>query len=444
MEEKNNVQVTNTPSIEYILRPITYTSWLLGVGIARPRNSSKAIMIIKRVVYLVVYIVHQIYYAIRFVKFNNEFATGSSISELVYILAIVTFYVLAYYSAYDGIKQYGKWPELMDKINELDQKIRKQIPINDRPVKNLVILAILTTLVWCPLALIVYVLYYYFTNSEISYVSAILNIFVEVPFFISNFVFNIIVYVIYYRFKTINKLIGQLNKSLSDPSWITLKVRRIRELHTGICHLVSMINDIYGLYLLFHSMNCFVAVTCTLFIIYEEVLAKNYPYTLINCIFCIIKFGQFGLMCRICTLAHQESDKIGRSIYEIIFNRKFMNLGKINETKIQSSLEIYPPFEDSDSEQNSSSGHNLNYSVFENLSRRNLDRDCVRKEINDFLVQLQQSRVAFTACDYFEINNALFSGFVGTIITYLIIFIQLYQRPKNLDENVNSRMFTEK
>ncbi|XP_039306018.1 uncharacterized protein LOC120357955 [Solenopsis invicta] len=194
-----------------------------------------------------------------------------------------------------------------------------------------------------------------------------------------------------------------------------------------------MVNDIYGLCLLFYSTNCFVMTASTLFKIYTDVLEKNYKDILMNNIFWIMQIAQFGLMCWICTLARQESDKIGISMYEIVHNRKLVNFGKINKTRNQSSLEMYPPFEDLGNEQNSSSGHNLNYVVLENLSRKNIDLDCVKKEINEFSIQLQLYRVAFTACDFFEINNALFSGFVGTIITYLIIFIQFYQRPKNLD-----------
>ncbi|XP_036150673.1 putative gustatory receptor 2a [Monomorium pharaonis] len=72
----------------------------------------------------------------------------------------------------------------------------------------------------------------------------------------------------------------------------------------------------------------------------------------------------------------------------------------------------------------------------ENLLRKNLDRDCVRNEINDFSIQLQQHRVAFTAYDFFEMNNALLSGFVGAITTYLIILVQCY-RPDNSNMQLN-------
>jgi hypothetical protein len=173
--------------------------------------------------------------------------------------------------------------------------------------------------------------------------------------------------------------------------------------YEGICHLVSMVNDIHGLHLLLCSMNCFIAVVAMLHVIYMCVVEKNYSYILMINIVWILYVMQFGVMCWICTLARQESDKIGRSVYEIVFNCKPVNLGKTNGAWNLSSLKMR-------SQQNSSSGHNQNYVVFENLSHRNLDRDCVRKEINDFSIQLQLHRVAFTACDFFEINNALFSG----------------------------------
>jgi hypothetical protein len=179
--------------------------------------------------------------------------------------------------------------------------------------------------------------------------------------------------------------------------------------YEGICHLVSMVNDIHGLYLLLCSVKCFVVVVYILHLIYMGVVEKNYAYMLMNNIVWILHVVQFGLMCWICTLARQESDKIGRSVYEMVFNCKPVNLGKINGARNQSSFEMRSPFEDSNREQNSSSDHNLNYVVLGNLWR-NLDHDCVRKEINDFSIQLQLYRVTFTACDFFEMNNALFSG----------------------------------
>jgi hypothetical protein len=176
--------------------------------------------------------------------------------------------------------------------------------------------------------------------------------------------------------------------------------------------LVSMVNDVYGLHLLLFSVNCFVMVVIGLFTIYTGVVEKNYDYILISYSIWIVYTMQFGVMCWVCTLTRQESNKVGGSMYECVLNCKLMDIDEINGARNESSLEMRLQLEGSDSEQNCnwSNGHNLNYVVLENLLRRNLDRDCIRNEINDFSIQLQQYRVAFTACDFFEMNNTLFSG----------------------------------
>ncbi|XP_011700479.1 PREDICTED: uncharacterized protein LOC105457488 [Wasmannia auropunctata] len=439
MEEDIRVQVEdNSPSIEHSLRPISYTSWLLGVGVARPRKCPKAVTVILRIVHLAVCSVIVAYGAIDFFTFGNVFK--SDIFKIMYYMNKVMCYVSAYYYVYHGIGQYDKWPELMDRMKELDQKIRRETPVNDRPVKTVETLAILATLACGPLSLIVHALYYYFTRPEDIFASDLLLYYTIAQSLINSFVFDVVVYVLYHRFQTINELLGQLDELFGAP-WIALKIRRIRELHTGICDLVIMVNDIHGFHLLLCSANCFTMVVATLFRIYMGVVEKNYAFILINNILWILYAAQFGLMCWICTFARQESDRTGRIIYAIVLNYKPANLGaKLNAARNRSSIEMPPPLEGPDGEQNSnrSSSYNLNYVVMENLLRKNLDRDCVRNEVNDFSIQLQQHRVAFTACDFFEMNNALLSGFVGVITTYLIILVQFY-RPENPDAQFNGK-----
>lgn len=179
-----------------------------------------------------------------------------------------------------------------------------------------------------------------------------------------------------------------------------------------------MVNNIHGFHLLLSSANCFTMVVATLFRIYMGVVEKNYTFMLINNILWILYTAQFGLMCWICTLARQESDRTGIIIYAIILNCKPDNLRKVNGARNQSSLGVPLPLEGPDGEQHSnrSSGYNLNYN--------NLDRDRVRNEINDFSIQLQQHRIAFTACDFFEMNNALLSG-VSIQFNFIKIYIKL-------------------
>ncbi|XP_011158964.2 uncharacterized protein LOC105195289 [Solenopsis invicta] len=425
-------------SIEHILRPITYTSWLLGVGVARPRKCPIATTIIIRILHLAACTVYVVYGVKTLINSGNVFA-DSVILKFTHLMNIVTFYVSTYYNICHGIRFYNKWPELMDKIKELDQKIERETPINNRPIIILEALAFLMTIAWCPLYLTVHVLYYYFINPKDICVSDILFYYMMAQFLIANFVFNIVVYVLCYRFKTINNLIRQLNE-LSDASQMVSKIKRIRELHIGICHLVSMINDIHGRHLIFCSANSFAMVVSSLFLTYTSIMKENYSYFLVDNIIWIEYTIQFGLMCWICTLTHQESDKIGESICEIVLTCELMNPDKMNETSNQANLEC-PPFEDPDSKQNSSSSNNLNYVVLENLLRKNLDRDCIRNEMNDFRIQLQQYQVAFTACDFFEMNNALFAGFIGIVISYLTVFIEFYDHPESMDKNATMKLF---
>ncbi|XP_028047604.1 uncharacterized protein LOC105837874 isoform X1 [Monomorium pharaonis] len=336
MKESNMFINDNSRSIEHILYLISYISWFLGVGVARPRNCSKAMTTIIRIVYLAVYSINMVYGSMHL--FNYVFILDNLIFGIVFFIAVIICYVSTYYYVYHGISQYDKWPELMNKIKKLDQKIRKETYINNQPVKNVEVVAILVTLVCCLLLLIVYIKQLSCTYLNHPIMSDLLYFCMLIQSLINSFVFDIVVYVLYYRFKTINKLIGQLNE-LSNASWIALKIKRIRELH-------------------------------------------------------------------------YESDKTGIIICAIVLKCKPVDLNKLNRARHRLSIEMQPPLENLDNDQNCNwnSNCNLNYVILESFLRINLDRDCVRNEINDFLSQLQHRRVAFTACDFFEMSNALFCG----------------------------------
>ncbi|XP_028047731.1 uncharacterized protein LOC105828039 isoform X2 [Monomorium pharaonis] len=423
MEEIHVPVYDNSPSIEQILRPISYTSWFMGVGIARPRKYPKIVTIIIRIVRLAVCSVSVVYNVIDLLNFSSIANFDSHIFMLIYFMNFAMCYISAYYFLYHGIRQYDMWPKLMDKIKELDQKIKRETNVNNQSVKKAVA-AILTIFAFCPFLLIVHNLYG-FIHSHYIFLSDILFYIILAQSLINSFVFDVVVYVLYYRFKTLNKLISQLNKSPS-ASWIALKIGRIRRLHADVCDLVIMVNDIYGLHLLLCAANCFAMVVATLFRIYMVVVKKYYDniyyYLFINNIVCILYTTQFGLACWICTLACQEFNKTGIIICTIALKYKSVNFDILHETRIQLDLEVQ--LEDLNSKQSFDCTSNLNYGIIENLLRRDLDRECIRNEINDFSLQLQHRRVAFTACNFFEMSNALFCGFIGMIITYLIISIE--------------------
>ncbi|XP_025986794.1 gustatory receptor 23a [Solenopsis invicta] len=371
MEETIHVP-DNPPSIEHILRPISYISWLMGVGVAHPRRCPKVITIIIRIVHLAMYF----YVLVNFIVIVRKISFNVLTIQILFSGSIssVISYVSGCYYIYYGISQYNKWPELMDRMKKLDQKIRKEISMDDQPAKNFQAIAILAVFAWFPLYPIICTLYTHLYSSPFSI--KWWNVYIKAQSWVNSFVFDVVIYVLYCRFQTINKLIGQLDQL--DAQQIAFQIRRIRELHNGICGHIIMINDIHGVHLLLSSMDCFAKVVTLLYQLY--VCAMVYKCIIMTDIYLYSIYTlyviQFGLMCWICTLACKEFQKTGTFLYNIDLNSK------------------------------------------------NLERNCITKEVNDFSIQLQQHRVAFTACDFFEVNNALFSRFFEVTITYLIILIQ--------------------
>ncbi|XP_039305196.1 uncharacterized protein LOC105195377 [Solenopsis invicta] len=205
--------------------------------------------------------------------------------------------------------------------------------------------------------------------------------------------------------------------------------------------LASKVNDIYSLHLLFCSANSFSMAVSSLFQLFDvwNLKTSHYLFLSLQIFLCIVFVTKFYLTCWICTLTCEESDNTGRIIYEITLKYQPVNIDKHKASNI-SRLEVRPPLENLDGEQcsNWGSSDNLSYIDMDNLLCRNLNSECVLKEINDFSIQLQQHRVTFTACNFFEMNNALFKGFVGLFITYLIIVSQLNQQS---DEDFREKFY---
>lgn len=437
MEEENQPDVKDL-SIERILHLISYTSWLLGVGAAHPQKCSKAKTIIIRIFYVILCSINIVMICIV-IDLSRSMAFCSKVNakqekfcifqnDVIYYmfgLNSAMTYISTYCYIFHGIKQYNKWPELMDRLKELDQKIRKEISMDDQSIKIVATLAFFVTFFCFSISFSLY----FFAYSMSNYLFITIEAIMLAQSLFNSFVFDIVVYMLYCRFQTINKLIGQLD-TLSDVRRIVFKIRRTRELHTDVCDLASVVNDIYGLQLLFCLMCCFIKTVITLFHAYYSIKTQDPHYFYLVAVYiCIVYVTQFYLICLVCTLAREESIRTGKIIYEIILKCKPENFDKSDANP--SSLEMQPLLEDLGGKQSfsRSSSHNLSYADMENLLCRCLDRECVTKEINDFSIQLQQNRIAFTACNFFEINNSLFKDFVGLIFTYLFIFVQFYPPP---------------
>ncbi|XP_028044747.1 uncharacterized protein LOC118644166 [Monomorium pharaonis] len=418
--EEIRMPVRNSPSIEHTLRPISYVSWFMGVGIAHPLKCPKFVTIVIRIIHLVMCTV----FLTIFIRKSVSALSMDSVIQFALIIDKTIDFVAAYYYIYHGIRQYDTWPELMYKIKELDRKIRKETHMNDRPVKVMEVVAILMTFV-CLIPIVLYLYHFFYSNNRVM--KSLPTYYMMARSTINSFFFGVVVYVLYYRYKMINKMLGHLDK-LSDAPLIALKIRRIRELHNDICDLVIVINNINSFYLLLFSANCFSILTTTLYYGYIRFMNHMPLSVFIYCVTSLYTI-QFGVICWVCKLACQEFEKTKTIMCAIALKCQFMKFDEPNDTRNQSSLEVRPPLESADGEQNFnwSNSYDWNYVVVEKLLRKILARDHVNNEINAFLIQLQHRRVSFTACDFFEMNNNLFCGFVGIIVTYLIIFIQFYK-----------------
>ncbi|XP_047344141.1 gustatory receptor 68a-like [Vespa velutina] len=53
-----------------------------------------------------------------------------------------------------------------------------------------------------------------------------------------------------------------------------------------------------------------------------------------------------------------------------------------------------------------------------------------RDEIRDFIFQLIQNRLTFTACGFYDLGHSFLYSAIGSITTYLVILIQMGDKPK--------------
>ncbi|KOC62627.1 hypothetical protein WH47_05269 [Habropoda laboriosa] len=233
MEEEINVEMENNPENkpEYTLRPIIYVSWLLGVGVARPKCSPKWLTMALRVLHFAVSSVIVAFSAMDFANFGKQFT--SKLFEIMYCMNETVCHLAAYYYVYHMVRHYEKWPELMKMLESLDRNIGRETSINDRCVKIRQIFAVSIVSLFGPVSLIVHVLYYYFTDPEQIFASDLLLYYTIAQTLVNSFVFDIVVYVICQRFRAINEIVARLDEKLGTY-WTTLKIRRIRRLHNGM------------------------------------------------------------------------------------------------------------------------------------------------------------------------------------------------------------------
>ncbi|KAF7407538.1 hypothetical protein HZH66_002075 [Vespula vulgaris] len=69
------------------------------------------------------------------------------------------------------------------------------------------------------------------------------------------------------------------------------------------------------------------------------------------------------------------------------------------------------------------------YKANENLKKLKRVNNEFRAEIRDFTLQLIQNPLSFTICGFFDLDYTLIRNVIATVITYLVILIQMGNIP---------------
>ncbi|XP_036146836.1 uncharacterized protein LOC118646959 isoform X2 [Monomorium pharaonis] len=348
----------NSSSIERTLRPISYMSWFMGVGIAHPLKCPKFVTIIIRTIHLVictVILIEHLEYVSSFVYLKSI----TSVNKWFFAMDNMIYCVSTYYSIYHGITQY-EWPELMDKMKQLDRKIRKEVHMNDQPV----------------------------------------------------------------RYRTTNKMLGHLDKLSDAPliALKIRRIRELHNDICDLVIMINDIHGLYLLFFSLNCFFT-VTNSLYMAIIYIEnedykTILIVYTFAIIY----TMQFGLICWICTLARQEFEKTKIIMCAIALKCQSMKFDKLNNTrnhSSLKVRPLIE-----DTNSNQNFRSNSHNWNYDGVRNLLRTIIDQDHVNNEINGFLIQLQHRQVSFTACDFFEISNNLFCSFVGVSLTYLTVFIE--------------------
>ncbi|XP_015524571.1 putative gustatory receptor 2a [Neodiprion pinetum] len=401
MTEDIDVVFKEPKTFKQTLKALNFFCWLMGTGACEIGGWKKCSILI-RVLHFTVCSVIIAYGITDFFSFGNVFR--SEMYKIMYYMNKAVIYVTSYYYVLLGVIHKKSWEKFIERIDHLDRKIRRETSFDDRSIKLRLGLALGFTILMGPVSAVSHVLYYKLTDPSQIYTSDLLVYYTVAQSLITNFWFDIVVCTIHQRFKIVNRLIKQIGDSYAAP-WIVLKIQRLRELHHEICGLVSIVNKVHGMHLLLSSANSFMMVLATLFRIYIGVVELKFQFIMINNVLWIVYATQFALNCFACTLTCREAISTGILIHEVgLKNNQLTNKRLYNNTGV----------------------HNNRRSLSYQPEAKTYEGSCVQNEIAHFSSQLQQNSVSFSACHFFELNNALLQGFVGVITTYLIILIQFY------------------
>ncbi|XP_035723056.1 uncharacterized protein LOC118442026 [Vespa mandarinia] len=195
-----------------------------------------------------------------------------------------------------------------------------------------------------------------------------------------------------------------------------VKLKRVKQIHLELIKCARIINDAYGLQMLLSTSSSVVFLITLLHDLYINVSGyeldnwiENFYELLYWIIFYVIEIFTIS---NICEATMTEVLKSFGIIRDINRNAYYMiSLIFLYAEKIGDILyELYEP----------------------STSKK------FRDEIRDFTYQLVQNRLIFTACGFYNLDRKFIYSAIGLIITYIVILIQIGDKPKILSNNMYS------
>ncbi|XP_035723070.1 gustatory receptor for sugar taste 43a-like [Vespa mandarinia] len=167
-----------------------------------------------------------------------------------------------------------------------------------------------------------------------------------------------------------------------------VKLKRIKRIHFELLKCARIINEAYGIRILISISSCVIFIITFLYSLYAISVTNNYDNWMNEfyshfywILYFVIKIFAINNICEI-TMAENTGD-ILCELYEPSTSKKF------------------------------------------------------RDEIRDFTFQLTQNRLTFTACRLYDLDHTFIYSAIGSITTYLVILIQVGDKPKVFLNNTN-------
>ncbi|KAL2746810.1 putative gustatory receptor 28b [Vespula maculifrons] len=198
------------------------------------------------------------------------------------------------------------------------------------------------------------------------------------------------------------------------------KLKRVKQIHLELMKCASILNEAYGLQILISIFSSVTYITTTFYNLYFTFFINKYHNWIKELyvhFYYILYYGiKVFALTNICQTTITERCKY--ILIFLIFFLYAVNTGEI----------LYELYEPSTSKK----------------FREEVGNNFYLYLIRDFMYQSIQNRLKFTVCGFYDLDHTLIYSVIGSIITYLVILLQVGDKPKllfnNAIHNLTSRM----